>query len=428
MLLSKINQQPEAVDINSLVACIGLNGELQISRLDGSLLNSEETIAKLKSGRRLTREIAVVWLPTEKVVMTDVIVPGKRKSLWMAALPYALEEGLSEAVENYHFVPYNRTAEGLVSVVVAAHEDMKNWKRIVESYGLGHVQLIPDCFRIPSQNHSAGPKKGSLWGLVQQDNRCLVRTDEFHGFACKAPWYDSLKMQMLNALEEDKDNQAHATVAQQITEIEVEPSKLLSSHLQTLPMVMKFSLSQLAYKANAASKGSWYAWRWVAILSLAVVLMYLITTVFQAQKLQQQADYTNQKTTELFKTLFPESKRIVNIKSQTLTYLKQQSGEDTNTAKLVSVLQQVEPWFNQVKTVKVEQMQWQQGAKSKRLSFTVSAPSSADLQKVVALSQQAPQTVKNNPPGLSASQITLSLTLNNVSASGAEGVIYVDAN
>ncbi|BCN94322.1 hypothetical protein THMIRHAM_21070 [Thiomicrorhabdus immobilis] len=424
MLLSKINQQPETVDKNSLVARIGLDGELQISRLDGSLLNSEETIAKLKSGRRLTREIAIVWLPTEKVVMTDVMVPGKRKSLWMAALPYALEEGLSEAVEHYHFVAYDRTPEGLVSVAIATHDDMKNWKRIVESYGLGHVQLVPDCFRIPAQN---GSQKGGSWGVVEQDARCLVRTDQFHGFACKTPWYDALKTQMLNALETDKENHEGIATAK-IVETEVSPNSLLSSHLQNLSKVATLSLSQLAYKANAASKGSWYAWRWVAVLTLVVMSLHLATTLLQTQKLRQQTDYTQQKTTELFKRLFPESKRIVNIKSQTLTYLKQQTADDNNTAKLVSVLQRVEPWFNQVKTVKVEQMQWQQSAKSKRLSFTVSAPSSADLQKIVTLSQQTTQTANNNPSGLETSQVTLSLTLKNVSADIVEGVIYVDAN
>lgn len=418
MLLSKLKQQSETLGLDSLVASIGLDGELHITRLDGSALNTEEVLVKLKSGRRLNREIAIVWVPTEKVVMTDVMVPGKRKALWMAALPYALEEGLSEAVEHYHFVPYYRSAEGRVSVAIASHEDMKNWKRVIESYGLGHVHLVADCFRIQDNNAT----NDLIWHRLKEGNRCLVKVDVFHGFACNQAWYETLKGQMLNASE---------TPASSITEIEVNPTSLLSSHIQAVPMVLKQSLSQLAYKANVSSNGSWYAWRWVGVLALGIMLVFLATTMLETQKLQQQTIYTKQKTTELFKTLFPENKRIVNIKSQTLTYLKQQGSTANEGAKLVSILQQVEPWFNQVKSVKVEKMQWQQSGHSKGLSLMVSAPSSADLQKVIALSKKQAGLQNNNQPGLVGSEfakVSMRLTLKNVTAKGAQGVIYVNAN
>jgi len=415
-------KQTDGILANSLVASITLTGELKVESVDGVTLNTDEVVSKLKSSGRLNREIAIVWLPTQKIVMTDVMVPGNRKALWMAALPYALEENLSESVEKYHFVPYNRTKEGLVSVAIACHEDMKNWKLIVESYGLAGAQLVPDCFRIASDSPALANGDRS-WGVYQRDEAFIVRTDGFHGFASNAAWHDAIKGQILN--NQYIANETHsksATSPTVIEEITVASSELLSSHAQNLIKVSKLSLSQLAYKSSGGAKGNWYQWRWVAVLMVAVFGIFLTTQSIQTQKLQDQTSYTKAKTTELFKTLFPEAKRIVNIKAQTLTHLKQQDSSSPNTQKLMPILQQIEPWFNKVKSVKVEQLQWQQSGKPHALSLNVTAPSSAELQKVISLSQESKQS------GLVTTKITLSLKLNNVNAEGAEGVIYVDAN
>lgn len=422
-------KQTDGILVNSLVASITLAGELKIDSVDGVTLNTDEVVSKLKSSGRLNREIAIVWLPTQKIVMTDVMVPGNRKALWMAALPYALEENLSESVEKYHFVPYNRTKEGLVSVAIACHEEMKNWKLIVESYGLGSAQLVPDCFRIASDS-SALTKGDNSWGVYQRDDALVVRTDEFHGFASNTTWHDAIKGQILNNQYIANEANSQATTSQaEVDEVTVSASELLSSHAQNLIHVSKLSLSQLAYKSNGSTKGHWYQWRWVAVLVVAVFGVFLTTQSIQTQQLQEQTSYTKAKTTELFKALFPETKRIVNIKAQTLTHLKQQDSGATNAQKMMPILQQIEPWFNQVKSVKIEQLQWQQSGKPHALSLNVSAPSSAELQKVISLSQAQKQPYPaRGHKGLVTTNITLSLKLKNVTANGAEGVIYVDAN
>lgn len=420
-------KQTDGILANSLVASITLAGELQIESVEGVKLNTDEVVSKLKSSGRLNREIAVVWLPTQKIVMTDVVVPGNRKALWMAALPYALEENLSESVEKYHFVPYNRTKEGLVSVAIACHEEMKNWKLIVESYGLGSAQLVPDCFRI-AKDSVALTQDDSAWGVYQKGETLVVRTDEFHGFASNPTWHDAIKGQILN--NQYIANEAHSkssTSQAEIKEVTIAANELLSSHAQNLINVSKLSLSQLAYKSNGGTKGNWYQWRWVAVLVVAVFGVFLTTQSIQTQKLQDQTSYTKAKTTELFKALFPETKRIVNIKAQTLTHLKQQGSGVAQSQKLLPILQQIEPWFNQVKSVKIEQLKWQQNGKPPALSLNVSAPSSAELQKVISLSQGQSYPARGHK-GLVKAKITLSLKLENVNADRAEGVIYVDAN
>lgn len=407
--------------VNSLIASISAKGELHINTAQGQLLDTEETISSLKSSRRLTREIAVVWVPTQKVLMTQIVVPGKRKAHWLAGLPYALEEGLSEPVESYHFVPFDRNAAGVVSVAIVSHDDMQLWKKLQDTYGLSHAALIADCFRISEDEklsfiHSEeSVQKAKQWGLCDVDGVLLVRTGLYQGFAANPEWYEVIKGQFLHA--------KHGSISKAekiIREVKVPSEKLLASHSQNLSKLNKLSLNLFEYKNSATNKTAWYEWRWVGVLGLLLAVVYLSIQVIETKKIEKQVAYTQEKTTELFKKLLPNTKRIVNIKSQTLTYLGKQAGSSTDSLYLMPLLLKVEPWFNQVKTVKVEQLQWQANSKDQPLVLTVSAPSSADLQKVISLSKAQLNGTKG--------AVSLNLTLKNVSATGSQGVIYVNAN
>lgn len=390
---------------NRLVARITLQGDLVLQDSDGKTLNAEATLSQLKANRRLSREIAIVWVPTQKVIMTDVLVPGKRKAHWMAALPYALEEALSDAVENYHFVAFNRSADDQVSVAVVNHDDMRNWQLLVESYGLKHVQLVPDCFRIPavvSENELQ-----VAWGVQNEQDQVLARTGINQGFAAQSAWYPAIKQQFLTGM------QGRAVDEQSVPE-------LLSSSQQNLAQVMKLSLSQGSYKAAGSGGGSWYQWRWVAIMAGLVFGLLLAMQIVATQQLKQQSQYTQKQSEALFKKMFPETKRIVNIKSQTITKLRQTSGEQQELVKVVPMLQIIEPWFNQVKAVKVTELRWNQASQNEPLMLSVSAAKSTDLQRIIELSKQK--------QGADLSSVQLSLKLNNVTSELAEGVIYVRAN
>lgn len=411
---NKSELQPADADgilSNSLVVSFSLKGELLVHSQNGQQLKAEEVIAKLSSSHRLAKEIAIVWVPTQKIVMTEVIVPGKRKVHWMAALPFALEESLAESIESYHIVHYHRAQDGLMSVAVASHEDMKNWKRVLESFGLQHAQLVPDCFRLENKNGELA-EDSQNWAVYQQDNCMVVRTSAYQGFAGNADWYQAIKGQAVH-----QHYLKNKEMDFEINETKVDEPSLLTSHAQNLIKVLPLSLSQLAYKTNASQKGSWYEWRWVAGLAVITLGVYLVTQVIQTQQLQQQATYVQAQNTHLFKAMFPQAQRIVNIKSQALTYLKQTNKTATDTKSVMAVLQVIEPWFNQAKTVTVEQLQWQADKKQKALTLNVTAPSSKELEQVISLYKES-----NNR------QVTMTLSLKSVSNEEAKGVIYVDAN
>jgi general secretion pathway protein L len=383
---------------NRLVASFDLHGELLLADMDGKPLDFDQTLESLHSERALEREITIVWVPTQQVVMDRVIVPGKRKAHWQAALPYSLEEGLTERLDEYHIVAYERDSNDCVSAAVVSHHNMQAWSEKLAELGLENAVLVPDCFRIPFKQEDDNP-----WFTCECEQALLVRTSLEQGFAADLNWFEVIKSQA----EQSSDSflKQHA----------VEKRALLSSAKLNLPQVSKLSLSQGQYKNSSKGAQGLAEWRWVGVLSVLVFGVWLGLQVFQNQQLIEQAEHTRAQSEKLFKTLFPESKRIVNIKAQTLSKLKQGGAPSGEVAELMPVLQAIEPWFENSKRVKLVELKWDQ-AKVDKLILKVQAPKSTDIEKLIQLS--------NKP----ASKVSMRLTLKNVTSELAEGEIYVAAN
>ena len=113
--------------------------------------------------------------------------------------------------------------------------------------------------------------------------------------------------------------------------------------------------------------------------------------------------------------MFPETKRIVNIKSQTLTKLRQADTQSHEGQSLMPLLQRLEAVLVKQPKVKLLELSWNP-KKTDALELQVEAPVSADLERLIKASQQASANLK------------LRLRLKNVTSERAEGVIYVDAN
>lgn len=109
----------------------------------------------------------VVLVPTEELVITHARVPAKRRQQMLQALPYALEEHLSEDVERLHFAVGERR-EGGVDCAVVSHSLMQTWLDALHAVGIDPVAMVPDALALPV------PATGAV-GLLEP-GRLLLRT------------------------------------------------------------------------------------------------------------------------------------------------------------------------------------------------------------------------------------------------------------
>ena len=88
-------------------------------------------------------------IPGEWVSTHEVNLPAKSKKLFNAALPYALEESVSEDIENMHFICPDWKVGEACHVLAVSKEKMQQWKELVMQYQLPVTRLIPDHALVP---------------------------------------------------------------------------------------------------------------------------------------------------------------------------------------------------------------------------------------------------------------------------------------
>ncbi|WP_019570480.1 type II secretion system protein GspL [Thioalkalivibrio sp. ALE11] len=122
----------------------GAGDRLRWMRLarDGDVQSGEASAAELtqqaQPGDRL-----LALIPGERAPLHRVAVPGKSARVRQRALPYALEERLSEDLESVHIVAGPSHGDDMTACVVALRH-LRQWEAWLQERGLGHARPVPD--------------------------------------------------------------------------------------------------------------------------------------------------------------------------------------------------------------------------------------------------------------------------------------------
>lgn len=117
-------------------------------------------------------------IPGLDVLLTQVKLPILNRHRLLQALPYALEDQLIDDVQELHFALGERQADETLPVIIMARKKLEAYLEKLKQAGLTIKKMIPSTLALPiTKNH---------WSLALQDNICLIRTSEHHGFACDA--------------------------------------------------------------------------------------------------------------------------------------------------------------------------------------------------------------------------------------------------
>lgn len=420
-----LQKHPEKIPFNASdkVSDEGLsNPDLQFD-LDGKLL------IKIPSGewqevalfhpemdeatKQSLARVNVVWVPTEQVTLMRCFVPGRRRSDWLNALPYALEELLSEPVEQLHFAPLHRDAQGMVSVAVVSKNRMHQWVEQLERLELNQAQLVADCFKLSpaepvqafekqtKEDGGEGAEHSVSWSVYRQNSgRILVRTSEFSGFAATPEWFEQMK-----ALEAIHHSDLSVIDSHHLAD------DCVGQTAGARQPCRSFNLRQGQFQSRVHGNQDWMQWRWPLGGLALFLIVYLAGVTMQAQQYRDQAQVYRAQTEALFKARFPEVKRIINIRTQAKSALARTSGQAEKHSGPSELVHKIEGAFAQYQSVRIVRLDWK--AAGDQLSLKITAPQ-------VGLLQDLTQTVQQ--------KASANLKVKNVSQSQAEGVLYVDAN
>lgn len=118
-------------------------------RANGKLIEAFGEVASPDEYPIIEDDEVVGVVPGEWVTCHQLELPAKTRKQFTAAVPYALEEAISEDIENMHFVCPNWKASGASEVLVVSKAKMSQWQALANEYRLPIEQLVPDHALIP---------------------------------------------------------------------------------------------------------------------------------------------------------------------------------------------------------------------------------------------------------------------------------------
>ena len=334
----------------------------------------------------------VLIIPGEQALMTTVELPIRQASKLLKAVPYALEESLAADVDDLHFALGHR--EGDKSEVVAVDIALMNdWTVELGELGVTPKMIIPDVLALPWHEEE--------WSILIDDARAMVRTGHASGFVTETVNLSAMiEAQLSNGIAPtivrlwNCSGEKTALQWPAASTADAPPIKQYDCRGGALAVLAQgwdprksLNLLQGSYHQQADALKLLKPWR----LAAALVGVWLIVGfghnwLQQSQLKAQQAALKTQ-AEKIYRSTFPQAKRIVNPRVQMEQKLKALKGGSTtaenNFLQLLALSSRV---INQQSKIKLDKV----GYKNGELSLDVVGPSLSQLdslkQKLAATS------------------------------------------
>jgi general secretion pathway protein L len=287
----------------------------------GSLADAASEV----SGQRV-----VVLVSGVDATLTRVSIPGSSRQKLLRAAPYALEEQLSEDVDNLHFAVGATLEDEGWPVAVIRRQFMDALTAEFLAAGLDVQQVTPDILALPYNAEETS--------VLVENDVALVRTGYSAGFAVDS---DNLGMMLAARMnsEEATVPQLHLFVskddlrpdmAEFVGETTVEPfaGDPLNVFARGLE-ARSINLLQGAYSRSGDWASLLRPWRATAALLVAGILVSNVAMGIDYFRLTRESEQLRAQIEQTFREASPETQRIVNPRiqmQQQLDKLQHQQG------------------------------------------------------------------------------------------------------
>lgn len=297
------------------------------------------SLAELVAQAGGARQILIA--PGETSILHPIAVPGRKRSTWARAVPYALEDQVIEEIEALHFALGNVPDGGRLPVAVVGHAALRAWMGACDQAGLAPVAVVPEPLLLPWQDGD--------WSILLEERRAVVRIGRQEGFATER---DTLGLLLSQALVEAGDakprrlriwgSAAAEFVEPAVAEIErvveagsIEPLQLFAATYRPGTVL---NLLQGSY-SRQAQWGRWLRpWRATAALAGLWLLVQGCAQVYENWRLRQELVSLGTEMERVYREAVPGATRIVNPKVQLEARLKELRSSGTGGGAFLELL------------------------------------------------------------------------------------------
>ncbi|MCY1284571.1 Type II secretion system protein L [compost metagenome] len=348
-------------------ACGGVDAELQVRCVQqgvGVAMSFAEALAQLTAPWRLV-------LPVEAVTACAVQLPTQKARWLRQALPFAVEELLAEDVEQFHLALGAQLDDGRHRVFAVRRDWLAGWLALCGERP--PASILVDADMLPSEGTQLCGLEGRwLLGGAGSARLAFVAEDwpTLSG-ACPQPRI------------------AHAEASQRRLEPVDEWTVVADAHAWLAGQRGTCDLAQAEFAVREAS-GQWRRWQpLLGLLGLWLLLQWGFNLA-QGWHLQREGERYAVASADLYRELFPEDTRLVNLRHQFDQHLAESSGSQ---GRLLGLLGQAsEALQADGGQLRVQQMDYSEGRGD--LALQIQAPGFDALERLRLRLQEAGLSVQ----------------------------------
>ena len=295
-----------------------------------------------------TTNEACVLLPGSEVLLPHTRLPGRRRSQLMAAVPYSIEDALAVDVDACCYAVSRDSVDGAYSVACIDQPKFDALLRRLANAGIRPTSVVPDLLAIPYTEGN--------WSLLVIDESILLRTGRQSGFATEV---GSLPLFLRAAVAEAGAARPSlldiyvgaVEEAAQVVRCAAELGLTRSVHVHSQGEAFGWFESTIAAESGldflecrSEFSGVNIDTRQLRLVGALVGLWLLIvfaTEYWDYRQLRVQSARLQVSIEEVFRSVFPEVRRIVNPRQQMthqLELLRGSSGEGSAFLPLLTIV------------------------------------------------------------------------------------------
>jgi general secretion pathway protein L len=260
------------------------------------------------------RKVALL-VPAGEVSFFQATLPAGTETRLLQLAPFALEDQLSQDVDALHFAVGTRdAATGTVPVAVMERSRLEH-----HLARASRLQLIPHA--VFAESDLAPVLPGHVTMLVTAD-QLLLRDDSARPLVLPAA-DPLLALEMLPTAGANLsqvhltvfvgpgDWQKYSRVIEPLREhvgsfkVQLNNGGVLAQLAQGLAHGAPLNLLQGALRPRSTAKSSWQAWRWVAGLAAALLVLHVAGSLWQLRQLRRTSIELDGAITQLYESIFP---------------------------------------------------------------------------------------------------------------------------
>jgi general secretion pathway protein L len=306
-----------------------------------------------------SRQVKVL-VPSCDVCMKVVGLPGKFNRQVLAALPFMLEDDLTQDVDELFFAHGKRTqldGNPAIEVAIVSRQLMEDWLAWLDAAQLPTSIMVPDALCLPIAD--SGPT------AIELNGQWLVRGGQWQCDSVDNIWIEQYlnlsasRYLATTPLEEGEEDTRERLNLLCYSPLAVECEDLVITDVdRQLPLQLfvneidrsGFNLRQGEFIQKKESSAAWKTWRMAAVFFVSAILLQLGYRGATAWQLSNELEVQKAEFVSQFKKAYPGDRtRTALIERQLKRRLKEANGGGGNSAGLLTILAKVAPLLSQNK-------------------------------------------------------------------------------